>query len=266
MTDRPQVVVRGGGELASAVARLLFLAGFPVVVLERDAPLAVRRKVSFAQAVFSGEAEVDGVHGRLVSMEGLADVLASRAFVPVLVDPDGVSLSRAGAIVDARMAKRNLGTRREQAALVIGLGPGFTAGVDVHAVVETQRGPDLGRVHWSGRAEADTAQPSAVRGESDRRVLRAPRAGEFRGRCRIGDVVGPGAVVGEVGDEPVCALIPGMLRGLLADGVRVSLGEKVGDVDPRAAAVDPGRVSDKARAVAAGVLEALLLAPRRATA
>jgi len=262
MADRPQVVVRGGGELASAAARLLFLAGFPVVVLERPAPLAVRRMVSFAQAVFSGEVEVEGVPGRLVVADGVEDSLASRAFVPVLVDPDGARLSRAGVIVDARMAKRNLDTRRDQAALVIGLGPGFAAGVDVHAVVETQRGANLGRVYWTGLAEADTAEPAAVRGESDRRVLRAPRAGAFQGRCGIGDVVGKGAVVGEVAEEPVCAQVPGMVRGLLADGVRVTLGEKVGDIEPRGAAVDPARVSDKARAVAAGVLEAVLIGAR----
>jgi xanthine dehydrogenase accessory factor len=114
-------------------------------------------------------------------------------------------------------------------------------------------------VYWTGRAEADTAAPAAVRGESDRRVLRAPRAGAFHGRGRIGDVVGTGAVVGEVADEPVCAQVPGMVRGLLADGVRVTLGEKVGDIEPRGAAVDPARISDKARAVAAGVLEAVLI-------
>lgn len=262
MADRPPVVVRGGGELASAAARLLFLAGFPVVVLERAAPLAVRRMVSFAQAVFSGESEVEGVRGRLVVADSVADALATHDFVPVLVDPDGARLGWAGTIVDARMAKRNLGTRRDQAALVIGLGPGFAAGVDVHVVIETQRGPNLGRVYWTGRAEADTGEPGVVRGESDRRVLRAPGAGAFQGRCRIGDVVGAGAVVGEVAEEPVCSQLPGMLRGLLADGVRVTLGEKVGDVEPRGAAVDPARISDKGRAVAAGVLEAVLMGGR----
>lgn len=263
MAGRPRVVVRGGGELASAAARLLFLAGFPVVVLERPAPLAVRRLVSFAQAVFAGGVEVEGVQGRLVESNALEGALASHAFVAVLVDPEGASLATlaAGVIVDARMAKRNLGSRMTQAALVVGLGPGFAAGTDVHAVVETQRGPNLGRVYWKGRADPDTAEPAAVRGEASRRVLRAPRAGVFQGRCRIGDVVGPGAVVGEVGQDPVCAHVPGMVRGLLADGVRVTLGEKVGDVEPQGAAVDPARISDKARAVAAGVLEAVLIGP-----
>jgi xanthine dehydrogenase accessory factor len=255
------VVVRGGGELASGAARLLFLSGFPVAVLERPAPLAVRRLVSFAQAVFAGEADVEGVRGRLVDAPGIAAALEAGGHLPVVVDPDGSWLAESGAgvIVDARMAKRNLGTRRDQAALVLGLGPGFTAGFDVHAVIETQRGPALGRVYWQGRAETDTMEPAAVRGETDRRVLRAPRAGRFEGRCRIGDVVGPGAVVGQVGEAPVFAEVPGMVRGLLADGVRVGHGEKVGDIEPRGAAVDPARISDKARAVAAGVLEAVLI-------
>lgn len=261
MAERPRVVVRGGGELASAAARLLFLSGFPVVVLERAAPLAVRRLVSFAQAVYAGGVEVEGVHGRLVESHAVDGALVSRAFVPVLVDPEGASLAplAAGVIVDARMAKRNLGSRTTQAALVVGLGPGFAAGIDVHAVVETQRGPNLGRVYWKGRAEPDTTEPAAVLGETDRRVLRAPRAGVFQGRCRIGEVVGPGAVVGAVDEDPVCAQVPGMVRGMLADGVRVTLGEKVGDVEPRGAAVDPARISEKARAVAAGVLEAVLI-------
>ena len=249
--------------MASGAARLLFLCGFPVLVLEREAPLAVRRLVSFAQAVFAGEVEVDGVAGRRVALADVEGALARRAFVPVLVDPEAACLRGAGAraLVDARMAKRNLGTRRDDADLVIGLGPGFVAGVDVHAVVETQRGPALGRVLWAGRAEPDTTEPALVAGETERRVLRAPRGGAFEGRCRIGDVVGPGAVVGHVGAEPVTAALSGLVRGLLADGVRVGPGEKVGDIEPRGAAVDPARISDKARAVAAGVLEAVLMRP-----
>ena len=264
MHDRPRVIVRGGGEMASGAARLLFLSGFRVVVLEREAPLAVRRLVSYAQAVFAGEVEVDGVPGRRVAAGELETALSTGAYVPVLVDPEAACRGAlaAGVLVDGRMAKRNLGTRRDDAPLVIGLGPGFAAGVDVHAVVETQRGPDLGRVYWSGRAEPDTGEPAVVAGESDRRVVRAPREGAFAGRCRIGEVVGAGAVLGEVGGEPVRAAIAGLVRGLLADGVLVARGEKVGDLEPRGAAVDPARVSDKARAVAAGVLEAVLMGGR----
>jgi xanthine dehydrogenase accessory factor len=259
------VIVRGGGELGSAAARLLFLAGLPVLVLEKPQPLAVRRLVSFAEALRSGPWPVEGVLARAAAPAETAAALAAGGAVIVVADPEG-DLLRAfspAALVDARMAKRNLGTRRDQAPVVVGLGPGFEAGADVHAVVETQRGPHLGRVLWSGTAAPDTGVPAALGGESDRRVLRAPRTGRFRGRARIGEVVGEGTVVGEVDGEPIPAGLAGRLRGLLADGVEVAAGVKVGDVDPRGAAVAADAVSDKARAVAAGVLEAVLVGSRR---
>ncbi len=263
---RELVVVRGGGEMASAATRLLFLSGFPVAVLELAQPLAVRRKVSFAEAILAGTAEVEGVPCRRVDQDQVSSALEDGHFVPILVDPDGSSLVRLrpAVVVDGRMAKRNLGTRRDDARLVIGLGPGFVAGKDVHAVVETQRGPDLGRVRWDGAAEADTMIPTAVQGYAERRVLRAPRSGVFRGEKRIGEVVMPSARLGTVDGEPVTASIPGLLRGLVADGVPVQQGAKIGDIDPRGPLIDPARISDKGRAVAAGVLEAVLSYSRRA--
>jgi xanthine dehydrogenase accessory factor len=250
--------------MASAAARLLFKCGFPVAVLECLRPLAVRRRVAFADAVTCGAAEVEGVAGRRVAPEGLALALEERRFVPVVVDPHGACLALLAprVVVDGRMAKRNLGTRRSDAPVVIGLGPGFVAGEDVSAVVETQRGPELGRVLWSGAALADTAVPTPVLGAGEERVLRAPRAGVFRGATRIGELVAAGARLGDVDGTPVLARIGGLVRGLVADGVPVSEGIKLGDVDPRGAAVDPGRISDKGAAVAAGVLEAVLLALR----
>ena len=265
LAPRPDlVVVRGGGEMASAAARLLFLSGFRVAVLEREWPLAVRRKVSFAEAVHAGPADVEGVPGRRVDLDQVSSVLEDRQFVPVVVDPEGTSLARLrpAVVVDARMAKRNLGTRRDDAGLVIALGPGFVAGKDVHAVVETQRGPDLGRVRWTGAAETDTMIPGAVLGYAERRVLRAPRSGVFHGEKRIGEVVMPAARLGTVDGEPVAASIPGLLRGLVADGVAVEAGAKIGDIDPRGPLIDPARISDKGRAVAAGVLEAVLMGLR----
>jgi xanthine dehydrogenase accessory factor len=255
------VLIRGGGELASAAARLLFLAGFPVAVLEREAPLAVRRRVCFAEAVFSATAAVEETAGRLVPRSGIRAAWQAGGFVPVAIDPDGASLAELEpeAVVDGRMAKRALDTQIDQAAIVVGLGPGFMAGVNVHAVVETQRGASLGRVIWRGPAEPDTSVPSPVGGHAESRVLRAPRGGVFRGRCRIGDLVRTGEPVGEVDATPVSAPIAGLLRGLLADGVQVRAGMKVGDVDPRGRQVDPSLLSDKGRAVAAGVLEAILL-------
>jgi xanthine dehydrogenase accessory factor len=252
------VVVRGGGELASAAARLLFLSGFSVAVLERAEPLAVRRRVSFSEAVAAGEAIVDGVRARRRAGDALD---ATREYVQVAIDPDGAAIARLcpDVLVDARMRKRKTETARTQARLVIGLGPGFTAGEDVHAVVETQRGPDLGRVLWSGSAEPDSTRPAPVLGHTDARVVRAPRDGRFHAAVRLGDMVALHQVLGHVEDEPVVASIAGLLRGLLADGVRIGRGVKVGDIDPRGSVVDPARLSDKARAVAAGVLEAVLV-------
>jgi xanthine dehydrogenase accessory factor len=255
------VVVRGGGELGSAAARLLFHCGFPVAVLERPAPLAVRRQVCFAEAVWSGEIAIEGVLGRRLAARAIAELRAGLPFVAVLIDEAGDCLQRLRpeVLVDARMAKRNLGTRREQAPLVIGLGPGFTAGEDVHAVVETQRGGDLGRLLWTGSACADTALPTPVLGVDADRVLRSPRGGVFRAGCRIGALVPAGWRIGEVDGLPVTARVGGLVRGLLHDGVPVEPGTKLGDIDPRGAEVDPARLSDKGRAVAAGVLEAVLV-------
>jgi xanthine dehydrogenase accessory factor len=252
-------VVRGGGELASAAARLLFLSGMRVVVLEREKPLAVRRLVSFADAVFSGERSVEGVKGRLVAGDAVPG--GALSYVPVVVDPEGRLLARWApeVVVDARMTKQPSAERGGGSALRIGLGPGFTAGVEVDAVVETQRGPDLGRVIWRGAAEPDTSVPTAVLGYTEKRVLRAPRAGTFRQRIALGAVVIPGDVIGDVDGEPVATPIAGLLRGVLEDGVPVEAGIKVGDVDPRGPGVNAAVISDKARAVAAGVLEAVLL-------
>jgi xanthine dehydrogenase accessory factor len=250
--------------MASAAARLLFLCGFPVAILERETPLAVRRKVSFAEAVFSGEALVEGIGGRRVALAELREALRRVDAIPVVIDPEATSLASLGAsvLVDGRMAKTNLGTHLDQAALVIGLGPGLVAGRDVSAVVETQRGPELGHVIWKGAAKENSAHPSPVLGYSDERVLKAPCSGRFRGHAAIGDRVTEGSIVGDVDGAPVRTEIDGLLRGLLGDGVSITQGTKVGDVDPRGNAIDPARISDKARAVAAGTLEAVLLGLR----
>lgn len=246
--------------MASAGARLVFLAGFPVVVLERENPSAVRRQVAFAEAVRSGRAVVEGVAGVRVEPNQVARVASRREAIAVVVDPEADLLGELlpAIVVDGRMAKRSPQFPQAGPALLIGLGPGFVAGEDTDAVVETQRGPDLGRVLWSGAAEAVTHRPAPVLGITYDRVLRAPCDGVFAGRARIGDLVTPGVVVGTVGPEPVFALVAGRLRGLVADGVAVARGFKLGDVDPRGARVDPARISDKARAVAAGTLEAVV--------
>lgn len=256
------VLFRGGGEMASAAARLVFLSGFRVAVLERPEPLALRRPVAFAEAVFTGATDVDGVSARRVERASLAACLASpERFIPVCVDPEGLSLRelRPAVLVDGRMAKRNLGTSTADAPFVLGLGPGFSAPAEVHAVIETQRGPALGLVRWQGEAESDTGRPAEVMGHTLARVLRSPVSGRFRGLRAIGDLVRSGETVAEVGSHPVASAIDGLLRGLLADGVSIDAGVKIGDVDPRGRAVDPYRISEKGRAIAAGTLEAILL-------
>jgi xanthine dehydrogenase accessory factor len=258
LNQSPLVVVRGGGDLGTGVAHTLHLAGYRVLVLEAERPRAVRRAAAFAEAVYAGRATVDGVEAVAVQAVGALRALDGGA-VPVTVDPDGalVRSLRPAAVVDARMAKRNLGTSRADAPVTIALGPGFEAGRDVDFVIETNRGPSLGRVIESGSAETDTGVPGEVGGAGAERVVRASASGEFRARARIGDLVRAGDAVAEVGGAPVVARVSGLLRGLAADGLAVKRGEKVGDVDPRGAAVDAKAVSDKARAVGRAVLAAL---------
>jgi xanthine dehydrogenase accessory factor len=222
--------------------------------------MAVRRTVSFSEAVYEGEARVEEALGRLAPSVDAMRQAWSEDWIPVLIDPDASSLPklRPDAVVDAIMAKRNSGTSREMAPVVVGLGPGFVAGRDVHAVVETNRGPHLGRVYWEGQAEADTGEPGAVGGETARRLLRAPLSGTFRGAVSIGDVVNEGDLVGTVEKEQIRAALTGTVRGLLRHGATVQRGIKVGDIDPR---LDPElcrQVSDKSLAVAGGALEAIL--------
>jgi len=254
------VLVKGAGDLASGVAYRLFRCGFPVIMTELPRPTVVRRTVAFAQAVFDGRTEVEGVCGRLAGSANEAEAVARAGEIAVLVDPDGdvVAELRPSIVVDAIIAKRNTGTSRDDAPVVIGLGPGFRAGVDVHAVIETNRGHRLGRVLLCGEAEPDTGVPAPVDGRGAERVLRAPAGGVFTGVRRIGDRVAAGEVLGYVAGEPLLCPFDGCLRGLLQTGVGAHTGMKVGDVDPRATREDCFTVSDKALAIGGGVLEAAL--------
>lgn len=263
----PLVLIKGAGDLASGVGLRLHRAGFPVVMTETPAPLAVRRRVAFAQAVFDGVCTVEEVIGRRCEMEEVQSVLDSGA-IPVLVDPQTHSLVRLRppVMVDAVMAKRNTGTQQDDAPLVIALGPGFTVGRDCHAIIETNRGHDLGRVLWSGSAEPDTGTPGEVPGIGGKasRVLRAPAAGHVEAVVEIGDRVSGGQLLAVVHgqDGPageVIAPFDGVLRGIVDRSVVVQPGMKIGDVDPRAERRHCFTVSDKAMAIGGGVLEAILL-------
>lgn len=258
------VLVRGAGDLATGVIARLSRSGFLVAALESGRPTAIRRRVALSECVYEGVAVVEGVRAVLVRD---AEELLSRAaplLVPVLPDPDGVSIAAIAplALVDAILAKRNLGTSLRLAPIVIALGPGFVAGVDAHAVVETNRGHDLGRVLLEGPAASDTGLPGLVGGYGAERVVRAPAAGRVEVLRDIGAIVRRGepilAVEGPGRRIVASSPLEGRIRGMIRAGSEVSAGLKVADVDPRGGAVDPGTISDKARAVAGGVLEALL--------
>jgi xanthine dehydrogenase accessory factor len=258
------VILRGGGDLATGVAARLHRAGFPLLVLELPEPLVVRRTVAVAAAVNDGEATVEELRARRANDVPEAAAIAATGVIPVLVapalEPVQAALPRpAPVVVDARMAKRNFDTRRDQAALVVALGPGFTAGIDCHAVVETMRGHGLGRVIWQGSALPNTGSPGIIAGKGAERVLRAPVAGTVVWQRAIGDQVAGGELLGHVGSVAVYAPFAGVMRGLLADGTAVTEGVKIGDVDARGDVAACFQISDKALAVGAGVLEAVLV-------
>jgi len=260
MLDHILILVKGAGDLATGVIHRLHRVGMKVAATELPQPLAIRRAVAFASAVYEGVWTVEGVVARCVSDERAMEHALAAGEVPVWVDPEARILKwlHPDAVVDAVMAKRNTGTTIADAPVVVALGPGFSAGLDCHAVIETNRGHNLGRVILHGQAQADTGIPGEMGGESARRALRAPTDGLFVGRRVIGDLVQAGEPVATVAGQPVVAQIDGVLRGLLHDGLTVRAGCKVGDVDPRAVVEHCFTISDKARAIGGSVLEAIL--------
>lgn len=253
------VVIKGGGDLATGIAHRLRKSGIYVVITELAQPTVIRRTIAFAQAVFEGEVVIEGITGRRVPKNQIWQALAE-GVIPVVVDSDGECISRLApwGVVDAIIAKKNTGTTEEAAPVVIGVGPGFTAGRDVHAVVETARGHNLGRVYYQGAAQADTGIPGDICGYTIERLLKAPAAGIFQSERAIGDMVKAGEVVARINGVAVPATIDGVLRGLLYDGLPVYQGMKIGDIDPRCRQEHCYTISDKARAIGGGVLEALL--------
>lgn len=254
------VVVRGGGDIASGTIHRLVRCGYQVVVLETDMPTVIRRTVAYASAVFQGEIEIEGIKAIKADDIAACKPILEQGHVPVLVDKKASSIKALQpiAVVDAILAKKNLGTCMDMAPIVIGLGPGFCAGKDVHAVIETNRGHYLGSVINKGSAMENTGVPGTIAGYSWERVIRAPRDGIFHSEAQIGDQVLAGQQLGHVDNEPVLAPLDGVLRGLLADNITVTTGFKIGDVDPRGDVDHCYTISDKARAVAGGVLEAIM--------
>ena len=255
-----KVLLRGGGDLASGVAWRLHQCGFGVLITEIARPLSVRRKVSFCEAVYDGEAHVEGVGALLVRSYDEAPAVWEMGCIPLLVDPSCQVRHAMGpeVMVDAIIAKKNLGTSMDDAPLVIALGPGFEVGRDAHFVVETNRGHHLGRLLLSGSAEPNTGVPGPVLGISTERVLRAPGDGVWENSREIGDLVNPGDPLGTVAGLPVKALIGGVVRGLIRGGLPVEKGLKIGDIDPRGNVNHCYAVSEKSLAIAGGVLEGIL--------
>jgi xanthine dehydrogenase accessory factor len=255
-----KVLIRGGGEMASGIAHRLHWCGMKVLITEVEAPTAVRRTVAFAEAVYEGLQTIEGV--KAIKAGNVDDIYVQwkKGDLPVLVDPNASIRQNISpdVFVDAIMAKQNSSTRISDAPLVIGVGPGLKVGVHVHAVVESNRGHNLGRVIWNGQAEANTGVPAPVDGHTDGRVLRVPRNGRFEAFLAIGDVVAMGEAVGRVDGVAVQAQISGLIRGLLRDGIEVQHGMKAGDIDPRGQREYCYSISDKARAISGGVLEAIL--------
>jgi len=253
------VIIRGGGDLATGVAVKLFRAGFPVMILEIERPTVIRLPVSFARAIYEGKIIVEDVEAILIPSWEKAEDIIKQGKIPVLIDSEGNCIEKLSptVIVDAILAKRNLGTRIDQAPLVIALGPGFTAGKDVDVVIETIRGHNLGRVYYQGQAVPDTGVPGEVGGESKRRLLRAPAEGKIVPLHQIGDLVKAGEIIAEVEGVPLKAEISGVLRGLIYPQSWVVRGMKVGDIDPRGIREYCFTVSDKARSIGGAVLEAI---------
>ena len=254
------VLVRGAGDIASGIALRLHHANLDVVMTDLAKPTAIRRTVCFSQAILFGKMKVEDTTAEFAENKEQVYEVLKRGNIPVIADPDGASIPelKPDAVVDAILAKKNLGTKITDAPCVVGVGPGFTAGVDCHMCVETMRGHTLGRVITEGSPIPNTNIPGLIGGYTGERVLRAPADGIFHQTHEIGDMVEAGEVVGTVEGAPMACTISGVLRGLLAEGTPVFRGMKSGDVDPRGEKDYCYLVSDKALAVGGGVLEAVL--------
>ena len=274
MNKKILIICRGGGDLATGIVHRLFRAGFPVLVLETDRPAAIRRQVSFSEAVYDGTATVEGVTAERIASADRASVnhVLEEGRVPLLVDPEGSSipLLKPDIVVDAIIAKKNLGTAKEMAPLVIGVGPGFTAGEDVDLVVESMRGHNLARIFTTGSALPNTGIPGNIGGFTKERVLHAEADGYMKNIRKIGDIVEKGEEIARIYEKmteegifsgsyvSVEASISGIIRGLIREGYHFQKGFKIADIDPRESELaNCFTISDKARSIGGSVLEAV---------
>jgi len=254
------ILIRGAGEVATGVAHRLVSCHFKVCMTETPNPQAVRREVAFSEAVFEQEKEVEGVTAKKIDSPHRIFPVWKDGKIPILIDPDAKvkDFLKPDVLIDATLVKKNLGTKMTDAHLVIGLGPGFHAGRDVHMVIETNRGHNLGRIFASGEAEPNTGIPGSIDGYAEERVIRASKDGKFRALIKIGERVMADGKVGLIGNVEVRSRIAGVIRGLLRDGTEVWKGMKLGDVDPRGIKGHCCTISDKARTISGGVLQAIL--------
>ncbi len=259
MTFDKKIWIRGAGDIASGVAIRLYRAGFRPIMSDIETPTTVRRTVAFSPAIYKGSAIIEDVKAVKAYNINEIEKIKKNNYIPVIEDEDGSVMREYNPdiLIDAIIAKRNLGTRIDDAKLVIALGPSFEAGIDCHVVIETKRGHNLGRVIWSGQAEKNTGIPGDIGGYSEDRIIRATTDGVFTSKVQIGDMVSEGDIVGYVNNMPIYARINGVVRGLLQDEIYVREGMKSGDIDPRAEISYCYTVSDKASAVGGGVLEAI---------
>lgn len=258
------VIVRGAGDLATGIIKRLFDSGFNVLALEVDKPSMIRRTVSLAQCVYDGTYTVEDITSVLIAndanvKENVEKVIYEKK-IPVIIDPKGdtIKIFKPKVLIDSILAKKNLGTTIDMADIVIGLGPGFEAKNDVHAVIETMRGHDLGRVIYNGSAMKDTGVPGLIAGEGKARVVKSPNKGTVKAISKIGDTVTKGQIILRVDGVGVEATLTGVLRGIIMDGYKVKEGFKIADIDPRDVASNCYSVSDKARTLGGAVLEAIL--------
>ena len=255
-----KILIRGAGDLASGIAHRLCRSGFRVCLIDTDTPMAVRRMVSFSEAIYDGEKTIEGITAVHISQPEEILPVWEKGQIPLLIDPANKTrhFLKPHVLIDAIIAKRNLGTDKGDAPLVIGMGPGFNAGTDVHVVIETNRGHNLGKLIFEGPAERNTGVPGTIGGFNIERVLRAPCAGIFQSQKDIGDQVAKGEQIAQVSGVPILSKIDGIIRGMLRDNTPVTNGMKVGDVDPRGDIRLCPTISDKARSLGGAAIEAIL--------
>ena len=257
----PFVIVRGAGDIATGTIYCLYKCGFKVLALESKKPTAIRRLAAFCEAIYDGESTVEGVTAYRADGISDAERIMSEGGLPVMADEqaESIDMLKPDVVVDAMIAKRNLGTFKEMAPLTIGLGPGFTAGRDVHAAVETMRGHKLGRIIYDGSPMPNTGVPGVIAGFSSERVIHSPAEGQIKNISKIADIVTKGQEIAKIGNTAVYASIDGVLRGIIRDGYNVKKGMKIADIDPRIEQVNNcTTISDKARCIAGSVLEIII--------